>query len=137
MCTNVQTIMTIAPVHHLVNMTEYNYSPEAMERPLATQQCIGHWVDQTLEHPPANPLYFLHVCRNGGNSSSNNTPRQVHFLLFLFYSTIFFYFFFAGLTLCFLQLDGMLTNVQTMMTTNGHVTTSTYRNGGNSSSSRS
>lgn len=40
-------------------MTEYDYSPEAMERHLATQQRIARWVDNTLEHSPANPFIPL------------------------------------------------------------------------------
>jgi hypothetical protein len=40
-------------------MTEYDYSPEAFERYLATQQRIARWVDQTLEQSPANPFIPL------------------------------------------------------------------------------
>jgi len=40
-------------------MTEYDYSPEAFERHLATQQRIAKWVDQTQESSPANPFLPL------------------------------------------------------------------------------
>lgn len=37
-------------------MTEYDYSPEAMDRFLATQDRIARWVDKTKQQPPANPF---------------------------------------------------------------------------------
>jgi hypothetical protein len=37
-------------------MTEYDYSDEAYERYLATQNKIARWVDKTLEQPPCNPF---------------------------------------------------------------------------------
>ncbi|KAF9009416.1 hypothetical protein BDQ17DRAFT_1322987 [Cyathus striatus] len=37
-------------------MTEYDYSPEAYERYLATQNRIARWVDNTLQHNPRNPF---------------------------------------------------------------------------------
>ncbi|KAF9450703.1 hypothetical protein P691DRAFT_440391 [Macrolepiota fuliginosa MF-IS2] len=37
-------------------MTEYNYSPDAYERYLATQQRIARWVDNTNQHRPSNPF---------------------------------------------------------------------------------
>ncbi|KAF8150219.1 hypothetical protein B0H34DRAFT_733100 [Crassisporium funariophilum] len=40
-------------------MTEYDYSPDAIERHLAKQQQISRWVDQTHQHPPANPFVPL------------------------------------------------------------------------------
>lgn len=40
-------------------MTEYDYSPEAFERHMATQQRISKWVDQTGEHSPSNPFIPL------------------------------------------------------------------------------
>ena len=40
-------------------MTEYDYSPDAMERYLAKQQQIGKWVDQTAEQSPCNPFVTL------------------------------------------------------------------------------
>ena len=40
-------------------MTEYDYSPDAYERHLATQEKIARWVDQTLEHSPCNPFTLL------------------------------------------------------------------------------
>ncbi|KAF8805324.1 hypothetical protein BYT27DRAFT_7193057 [Phlegmacium glaucopus] len=40
-------------------MTEYDYSPEAIERQLATEQRIEKWVDQTSESSPANPFISL------------------------------------------------------------------------------
>ena len=52
-------MMMIVLAHHLVNMTEYNYSPKAIEQHLAMQQHIGHWVNQTLERLPANPFTTL------------------------------------------------------------------------------
>lgn len=35
-------------------MTEYDYSPQAWERHIATQQRIARWVDDTLTQPPCN-----------------------------------------------------------------------------------
>jgi hypothetical protein len=40
-------------------MTEYDYSPDAYERHMATQEKIRRWVDQTLEHSPCNPFALL------------------------------------------------------------------------------
>ena len=40
-------------------MTEYDYSPEAIERHLATQQRIARWVEQTHEHSPSDPFTSL------------------------------------------------------------------------------
>lgn len=37
-------------------MTEYDYSPDAYERYLATQQRIARWVDNTNQYPPSNPF---------------------------------------------------------------------------------
>jgi len=37
-------------------MTEYDFSPEAYERHLATQQRIGRWVDETERYPKENPF---------------------------------------------------------------------------------
>lgn len=37
-------------------MTEYDFSPEAYERHLATQQRIGRWVDETEKYPKENPF---------------------------------------------------------------------------------
>lgn len=39
-------------------MTEYDYSPDAYERYLATQQRIARWVDNTSRYRPSNP--FVH-----------------------------------------------------------------------------
>jgi len=39
-----------------MTMTEYDYSPEAYERYLSTQQRISRWVDHTQQQPPANPF---------------------------------------------------------------------------------
>ena len=44
---------------YYVDMTEYDYSPDAYERHLATQEKIARWVDQTLEHSPCNPFTLL------------------------------------------------------------------------------
>ncbi|KAF8874272.1 hypothetical protein BD779DRAFT_1566992 [Infundibulicybe gibba] len=38
-------------------MTEYDYSPEAYERHLATQHRIARWVDTTNRHEPLNPFF--------------------------------------------------------------------------------
>ncbi|EDR02374.1 putative leucine-rich protein [Laccaria bicolor S238N-H82] len=40
-------------------MTEYDFSPEAYERHLATQQRIGRWVDETEKYPQENPFIPL------------------------------------------------------------------------------
>ena len=40
-------------------MTEYDYSPDAYERHLATQEKIARWVDQTLEQSPCDPFALL------------------------------------------------------------------------------
>lgn len=37
-------------------MTEYDYSPEAYERFMATQNRIAKWVDTTQQHQPRNPF---------------------------------------------------------------------------------
>lgn len=37
-------------------MTEYDYSPEAFEKYLATQSRIARWVDKTNQHQPRNPF---------------------------------------------------------------------------------
>ena len=37
-------------------MTEYDYSPDAYKRHLATQEKIARWVDETLEQSPCNPF---------------------------------------------------------------------------------
>lgn len=37
-------------------MTEYDYSPEAYEKYLATQHRIASWVDRTLQEEPRNPF---------------------------------------------------------------------------------
>ena len=41
---------------YYVDMTEYDYSLEAYERHLATQEKIARWVDQTLEQSPCDPF---------------------------------------------------------------------------------
>jgi len=40
-------------------MTEYDFSPEARERYLATQNRIARWVDQTNKQPAENPFVAL------------------------------------------------------------------------------
>lgn len=40
-------------------MTEYDYSPDAIERHLAKQAAIANWVDRTKQHEPANPFVKL------------------------------------------------------------------------------
>ena len=40
-------------------MTEYDYSPDAIERHLAKQHQIAKWVDQTAEQSPCNPFVTL------------------------------------------------------------------------------
>ncbi|KIK00131.1 hypothetical protein K443DRAFT_679405 [Laccaria amethystina LaAM-08-1] len=40
-------------------MTEYDFSPEAYDRHLATQQRIGRWVDETERYPKQNPFIPL------------------------------------------------------------------------------
>lgn len=37
-------------------MTEYDYSPDAYKRYLATQQRIARWVENTNQHPQSNPF---------------------------------------------------------------------------------
>jgi len=37
-------------------MTEYDYSPDAYERYLATQQRIARWVENTNQYPKSNPF---------------------------------------------------------------------------------
>jgi hypothetical protein len=44
---------------YYVDMTEYDYSPDAYERHLATQEKIARWVDETLEQSPCNPFALL------------------------------------------------------------------------------
>lgn len=51
-------------------MSEYDYSPEAFERHLATQRRIERWVDQTREQSPANPFMPL-----PGEYSDAQTPH--------------------------------------------------------------
>ena len=58
---------------------------------------------------------------NGANSTNRSRGKSIFYLFF--YSTNF-----------FLQLDYMCMIVQIMMTMNGHITTLTHQNGGNSSS---
>ena len=40
-------------------MTEYDYSPGAIERHLAKQAAISNWVEKTKQHEPANPFIKL------------------------------------------------------------------------------
>ncbi|KIM40798.1 hypothetical protein M413DRAFT_446174 [Hebeloma cylindrosporum] len=40
-------------------MTEYDYSPDAIERHKAKQASIATWVDKTKQHEPANPFVKL------------------------------------------------------------------------------
>jgi len=51
-------------------MTEYDYSPDAIERHLAKQQQIANWVDQTDEHSPSNPFIPL----PGEHTTQNPQP---------------------------------------------------------------
>ena len=40
----------------LSTMTEYDYSPEALDAYVLKQQKISNWVDETKRQPPANPF---------------------------------------------------------------------------------
>ena len=66
-CTSTLSLCLI----HYVDMTEYDYSPEAYERHLATQEKIARWVDQTLEQSPCNPFAPL-------PSDRSQTPQPAY-----------------------------------------------------------
>ncbi|KAJ3494665.1 hypothetical protein NLJ89_g10758 [Agrocybe chaxingu] len=63
-------------------MTEYDYSPEAYQRYLATQTRIANWVDKTEQHRPQ----FQHAVPSGPiadaplqpSSSSHSRQRRRH-----------------------------------------------------------
>jgi hypothetical protein len=49
---------------YYVDMTEYDYSPDAYKRHLASQEKIARWVDETLEQSPCNPFEPLPLERS-------------------------------------------------------------------------
>ena len=55
-------------------MTEYDYSPDAYKRHLATQEKIARWVDETLEQSPCNPFEPLPPER-----FTNQTPQPAFY----------------------------------------------------------
>lgn len=57
-------------------MTEYDFSPQAYERHLATQTRIAHWVDDTNEHSPANPFLPLPGEHGAVQNSHPQLPQQ-------------------------------------------------------------
>lgn len=59
-----------------MNMSEYDYSPEAIERHLATQQRIARWVDNTLEQSPSDP--FKPLPGEHSTTQSTQTPHHPH-----------------------------------------------------------
>ncbi|KIM48255.1 hypothetical protein M413DRAFT_226400 [Hebeloma cylindrosporum] len=71
-------------------MTEYDYSPEAYERYLATQTRIANWVDKTEQHrpyfqpavpsgsPPANPSRPSYDSLSKPKHSSPPPPARHH-----------------------------------------------------------
>ena len=59
-------------------MTEYDYSPDAMERHLAKQASIATWVERTKQHEPANPFIKLPDERVRQSSHHQQQQPQVH-----------------------------------------------------------
>ena len=59
-------------------MTEYDYSPDAMERHLAKQASIATWVERTKQHEPANPFVKLPDERVRQSSRHQQQQPQVH-----------------------------------------------------------
>ena len=56
-------------------MTEYDYSPDALERYLATQTRIARWVDETEQHRPQ----FQHaVHQHHREPSRRHRPSQIY-----------------------------------------------------------
>ncbi|KAF8168161.1 hypothetical protein B0H34DRAFT_670402 [Crassisporium funariophilum] len=53
-------------------MTEYDYSPEAYERFMATQNRIANWVDKTEQHRPE----FKDALNYGPEASSRPSPAS-------------------------------------------------------------
>jgi hypothetical protein len=64
-------------------MSEYDYSPEAIERHLATQRRIERWVDNTLEESPSDPFKPL----PGEHSTTSHHPQPQPSSLPAFYAT--------------------------------------------------
>lgn len=56
-------------------MTEYDYSPEAYDRYLATQRRIANWVDQTEHHRPQ----FGPTTQSVADSSNSRTRHHRHY----------------------------------------------------------
>jgi len=57
-------------------MSEYDYSPEAIERHLATQQRVERWVDKTLEQSPSNPFESLPSEANENSTTTTTTTTH-------------------------------------------------------------
>ena len=55
-------------------MSEYDFSPEAIERHLATQRRIERWVDKTLEESPSNPFESLPSEASENSTTHGQTP---------------------------------------------------------------
>ncbi|KXN90302.1 hypothetical protein AN958_04335 [Leucoagaricus sp. SymC.cos] len=51
-------------------MTEYDYSPDAYKRYLATQQRIARWAENTSRYRPSNPFV---ASPTSGDSSQNSS----------------------------------------------------------------
>lgn len=65
-------------------MTEYDYSPEAIDAYVKKQQKIGRWVNDTKRHPPANPftpatpaVHASEVGRERSHASERQHRRRV------------------------------------------------------------
>lgn len=56
-------------------MTEYDYSPEAYDRYLATQRRIANWVDQTEHHRPQ----FGPTTQSVADTSNSRTKHHRHY----------------------------------------------------------